>query len=472
MLGEQAAAAGAPPGCDVDTYFTNGFNTSSASSSAAGTVLSAAEASTTQTMELVAQRRAQEAAICPIGYTREGGVCQPIRPAPAVRRRVQPSASPTSATRQSSEFSEPAKRVVSDGAAPRNAVWSEAFTDYEKRTGLGDATSSASRTQSTSGFVVGADHAVQVAGMGVVFGIMGGASQTRQDFNSAAIRSQNTQYTVDLHAADQVLFPDPASVYDYLLPADHNLQSIEQQTLTGPSVGATLSIFKDGFFTDGVYKVDFLNLNRQGTTSDTYPSILNANFEFPGNPPFAPGCISRNVNVGVPRVPVYSLSGIQTVSGAINQSTSATNFVLAQNFGYHFDLTNGYWVEPLVGFRYVFATYGSNAQSLGLENGHDVRLQAGARVGFTGLPTAQSVVWTASFTGLLYSDVLIRGFVTNADGLSAGYLAADQGQLRIQGIWGVKADLLNGFTAFLECQARGGQDYWGYGARIGGRFQW
>ena len=59
--------------------FTNVNNAYPAGSTPAGTSLAAAEASTAQVMELVAQRRATEAEACPAGSVRLGGVCQPVR---------------------------------------------------------------------------------------------------------------------------------------------------------------------------------------------------------------------------------------------------------------------------------------------------------------------------------------------------------------------------------------------------------
>src|SRR5262245_3949527 len=45
----------------------------------AGSALSSAEASTTQVLEVVAQRRIQETQACAIGFVRISGTCQPLR---------------------------------------------------------------------------------------------------------------------------------------------------------------------------------------------------------------------------------------------------------------------------------------------------------------------------------------------------------------------------------------------------------
>ena len=357
-------------------------------------------------------------------------------------------------------------------------MWSEAFADYERRTGLGDATGSASRSQRTAGLLVGADHAVQIGDFGMMFGLMGGVSDTRQQFQRTSNQQLTTNYVVNFPAADlnsidpwalsaaQTGYTGPFS-FSYPLPANHTLDSVQQQTLTGPSLGATLSFFRGGFFSDGVVKTDFLNLNKTSTVSDLYGRTLNASFELPGN-----GVQPRLGAFSFLRIaPSFTITKPLATITAISQQTSAINFIVAENLGYHFDLPQGNWIEPLIGARYSYSTYGSNAASLGLEDGHAIRVQGGARFGFTRF-VLDRYVWTTSLTTLLYSDVLISGFVTNADGFSAGALLADQGKLRVQGALTSKVDLLNGVSTFAEVQTRYGQDYWGIGGRVGARYEW
>ena len=497
-----AQAIPAPPtGCDRG-LFTTGNNTIPAAATAAGTSLAAAEASTAQVMELVAQRRAQEAEACPANFIKVGGACQPVRritstsqpassaPATPVNTgaTLTSSAKPSAARRLSagtpdrrrSDVSPDDVSVKPEPVVERNAVWSEAFADYERRTGLGDATSSASRSQRTAGLVVGADHAVQNGYSGIVFGLVGGVSDTRQEFQRSSSQQLDTNYIVDL--SKEFAFQDPnftPTSFSYLLPENHTFDSLQKQTLTGPSLGWTLSFFRGGFFSDAIVKADFLDLKRTSTVSDTYGRTLNANFEQiildqngqVANPQGqAPGCINLNDQNG-PINPPYTITNRQTTTTVIAQQTSAINFIVAENLGYHFDLPQGNWIEPLIGARYSYSTYGSNAASLGLEDGHAIRVQGGARFGFTRF-VLDRYVWTTSLTTLLYSDVLISGFVTNADGFSAGALLADQGKLRVQGALTSKVDLLNGVSTFAEVQTRYGQDYWGIGGRVGARYEW
>jgi hypothetical protein len=364
----------------------------------------------------------------------------------------------------------------------RQAVWGEAFADYERRTGLGDATGNAYRSQHTAGFLVGVDHAAQISDLGVMFGLIGGASDTRQQFQRGPFEQDLiTNYVVDFSNSPDTAWQNfirngGQAIFSYPLPTNHILDSVQQQTLTGPSLGATLSFFRGGFFSDGVAKVDFLELNRNSVVSDLFARTLNAVFSEPLNPISGnqAGCIiisSLGVPVRFPPPLFYTLTNpTATITDSI-QNTSAINFIVAENLGYHFNLPLGYWIEPTIGARYSYSTYGSNAASLGLEDGHAVRVQGGARLGFTGIVPG-TYVWTTSLTAFLYSDVWISGFVTNADGFSAGALLADEGKLRVQGILASKVSLLNGFSAFGEVQGRYGQDYFGAGGRIGARYEW
>jgi hypothetical protein len=497
------------------TVFTSATNTTSAVSTAAGTSLSAADASTAQAMEVVAQRRAQEAYPCPSGFVKSGGVCQPVRriasaepTSPSPSTVVDTGATltsprkPNSATRSSVDTSDKRRLpVTADDTqfkpkpeVTRNAVWSEAFADYEQRTGLGDATGSARRSQTSAGTLIGVDHAVWSGDTGIVFGLLGGFSRTQQDFQATHNVQANTTFDVTAQtltntgefgtgtSTSPYYFSDPFSTttgFQYVLPETHTLDTDQKQTLTGPSVGATLSLFRGGFFSDTVAKADFLNLNSTTTGTDTYNSTLSAIFEFPDLPglTFPPtssspdvGCIS--VPTGKTPATAYSTVGpLTTTPLAAVLSTRTINFIAAENIGYHFDLPRGFWIEPLIGARYNYATYDAYASSLGLENGQALRIQGGARFGLTGL-VQDRYIWTNSFTTLLYSDVWISGFVVDPSSLSAAALFADEGRLRTEGILSSKMDLLNGFSTFVQAEARYGYDYWGVGGKAGFRYEW
>jgi hypothetical protein len=304
----------------------------------------------------------------------------------------------------------------------------------------------------------------------MIVGLIGGASDTRQQFHRTSEQELITNYVVDF--TGQPGWPrNNGPTFSYPLPTDHLIDSVQKQTLIGPTLGATLSFFRGGFFYDGAVKADFLNLNRTSDVSDLYARTLTANFILPGGTDV--GCIKNDKGLFPTHIPppFYRLTNPLATITETTQETSAINLIVAENLGYHFDLPYDNWIEPLIGVRYTFSTYGSNAASLGLEDGNAVRVHGGARFGFTRF-TPDRYIWTTSFTALLYSDVWIQGFVTNADGFSAGALLADEGKLRVLGALTSKVDLLNGISAFAEVQARYGQDYWGIGGRIGARYEW
>jgi hypothetical protein len=383
--------------------------------------------------------------------------------------------------------------------ATRNAVWSEAFADYEQRTGLGGATWSGRQSQTTVGTLLGADHAIWSGDTGIVFGALGGFSRTQQNFQATQNVQENNNFNVSaaqlassisggpqwcsFFGLDSACGTDGTGQnvgFQYVLPDNHTLDTDQKQTLTGPSIGATLSLFRGGFFSDAVVKADFLGLSSTTTGTDTYDTTLMANFQQPGNgsePPLFStnpnqdvGCISTFVPFGQSKA--FTLSGPQTTAlSALVQSARAINFIAAENIGYHFDLPRGFWIEPLVGVRYNYAEYGANASSLGLEDGQALRVQGGTRFGLTSL-VQDRYIWTNSFTTLLYSDVWISGFVVDPSSLYADALFADEGRLRVQGILSSKMDLLNGFSTFVQAEGRYGLDYWGVGGKVGLRYEW
>jgi hypothetical protein len=526
QAGAQFVNPGGVAGCSIAPFFTDQNNTTPASATAAGTSLAAAEASTVQAMEVVAQRRAQEAESCPEGFTKSGGVCRPIQ---RIASEVPASSVPSTPidtgatltgnmpTRRSSKETGDKRRVVvvkpddtrikreaeatrikREAEAARNAVWSEAFGDYERRTGLQNATGTASRTQTTVGTLVGADHIVWNGDTGIMFGVLGGFSRTRQEFQATQNVQANTTFDVSASSLEAGAGPTNSNAlafqqyfntqgspgfgtsgFQYTLPDSHTIQTDQIQTLTGPSVGATLSFFKGGFFSDAVAKVDFLNLNSTTTGTDTHDTLLTANFNSPlgsslpngfsNSPPSAyldVGCISQAVSK-----PGYKLNTPLPTPIAMALSTQSVNYTVVENVGYHFDFPRGFWIEPLVGVRYDYSTYGSNAAALGFDNGQAVRVQGGARFGLTSA-VQDGYVWTNSFTSLLYSDVWINGFVIDPSSLADAAVLADEGKLRLQGILMSKIDLLNGFSCFVQAEARYGQDYWGVGGKVGFRYQW
>ena len=207
------AAAKAKFGADpAIKYLTDVGNTVLGSSSGtAGTGLSGTDASTSFVTELIAQRRVQEAQVCQAGFEKVGGVCQSSRNKVASEKpsRTKPSSVSSGTGKPSSALTSRDRRP--DGAEfkpeavaqPVNAIWSEAFYDFEKRSGLGTALAPASRTQQTSGMLFGGDRTFRVGDTQLILGVLGSMSRTKQSFSPTTSNvSQDTTFTVDLSQLD------------------------------------------------------------------------------------------------------------------------------------------------------------------------------------------------------------------------------------------------------------------------------
>ena len=215
--------------------------------------------------------------------------------------------------------------------------------------------------------------------------------------------------------------------------------------LTGPSVGAYATYFRNGFSTDLTLKVDFLELN------ETFADLP---------------CIQRSPPARA------RLRQVSAFSGA--GSTNLTNYGIVWNIQQKILLSNASWIEPTVGLKYYIADYDFSAAQLGLAEGHLLRMQAGARLGTQFL--WNNVVVTPILTGLVYGDPIVSGFAVTDTvflGTAGGVAsAATQGKVRGQGIGAVKFDFGNGLSSFVQADIRGGSDYYGYGGRAGVRFVW
>ena len=202
--------------------------------------------------------------------------------------------------------------------------------------------------------------------------------------------------------------------------------------VTGPSVGAYGVYVRGPFSTDLTFKADLFSLD------ESFSEIIGT------NPPI--------VNAGT-------------------ASVDMTNFIVANNYNYRIPLSAAQWIEPTAGFRFTQTVYGSGAAALGLADGHVFRVQGGARVGTEADWNGTHV--TAVVTGLAYSDVSVTGGTSTTDGfINPTIFASDEGKLRGEGIFALNLDYLNGWSSFALADVRGGQDFFGYGGRLGLRYQW
>jgi Autotransporter beta-domain len=149
---------------------------------------------------------------------------------------------------------------------------------------------------------------------------------------------------------------------------------------------------------------------------------------------------------------------------------SENNFTAATNFSYRFDLSGGYWLEPLVGVRYTYTDFGSGADALDLTDGQVLRVQGGLRLG-TAQPW-QGYTLGTSVLGMLYSDVLVTGYMQSDGGFTSTGSKTDEGKLRGLAQLVLTLEDQRGLSYSAQVEVRGGEDLIGVGGRLGVRYRW
>jgi outer membrane autotransporter protein len=196
------------------------------------------------------------------------------------------------------------------------------------------------------------------------------------------------------------------------------------QVFSGPSVGAYGTYLMGSWFFDLLFKVDLLSLD-----------------------------------IGIP---------------GISQSANPTNYNLAANIGYRFDLPNHYYIEPTGGLEYVRTNFDHatalTATTVALNDGYALRARAGARVG-TEWVTA-SVRVEPSLLGLAYEIAEATNSALLINGTSISN-PSDVGRVRgeLQGLVNV-IDLQTGLSGFARVDTRFGEGLWSVGVKAGMRYQW
>jgi hypothetical protein len=505
-----AAAQKAPPCMSFES------NSAPASVTSAGTAVSASEASTTQVLEVVAQRRMQETQACPEGFIRIGGTCQQLRSQAADAPFVQSPSTTQGSKPKSPEIAPsqaPGTPAVT-GQFSDSGAWVEGFLEYETHSNVPvSGTSTVTRRQLTEGVTTGLDKAISLgSNEGVRLGALTGYSNTSQNF------SQTTS-TKLVDTTFDVVYPSflglPNATASTLV--SHQIDQSVEQRLAGLAGGLYASYHKGAFYSDFVAKVDFVNLSQNISGTDTFAHSAQFQVEGSGGTDGQVlGCLlqgfvdpstgklttlpngSTVINIRPSKVKGFDIGDIilsggtpgptnvliqhfgsgvpifSNVSGdpfGTSASTSYRNFVAADNIGYRYDLKWVYWIEPIAGFNFAYTNFDSSAAALGFKDGEDLRLQAGAKFGQTSLQQG-SYLWTNAVGTFVYSDVYIHGFVNGNLGFSPSSVLIDEGKLRFLGLLESKVDFLNGVTLYADLTARAGEDLWAVGGRIGGRVRW
>lgn len=414
--------------CGLSTGAWAVCNTSAAPGGLSGPPsMSASDTSTTAVLELIRARREQAmasdptlVASAPAGPAAgEGPAATVAKGAPKARpkRAAPPAGAPPGAA--------PAP-IEEDVAivAPRYGTWAEAYADFERHTNIIPGASGVSRNQSTYGMAAGFDRTFRNTGWSLSafqIGVFGGYNHTRSTFSP---RTTIENRSVDGGPAELVSVTTTDS----------------EQESNGGFVGAYTSYLRGAFSGDLSIKVDFFDLTQTATetllgqcaTANVFDNPLATNF--------------------------------------LSNSTSETNVILAGNANWRMPWHGGFWFEPTAGFRLTLTSYGDNAAAIGLEDGHALRLQAGARVGRTWLEGGK--LWSVSAAGLLYSDVLVDGYLLTTAALPPGTAEVDEGKLRVMGQLNAKVDFLDGTSLYGRVEVRGGEDVIGVGGKLGARIEW
>lgn len=367
----------------------------------------------------------------------------------------------------------------------------EGFGDYEKRSGLGPSVAgSATRSQVSGGTLAGIDRTFTGSqDQRLQLGVLGGYNYVRQRFDDGLLLNFKA-----LYSTGGPFFPPNGGFFysaaerDLAVPYDGKAEV--GQSFDGPTVGLYGSYAKQNFFFDGLARVDFFDMNVSRVRLN---AVTDAN-----------GCIPTPDATGAARFSteareLLARTGRYYEFIPVEDALGFRNYVMAGNAGVRYDLTSRSKLELTTGARFTYAEFDSKGADLGIVDGHVIRLQAGAH--YRHLSYVDPYLsWTNSIGIAVYSDVLISGFsrplagrpigseciidsnrctiVANPLGtggssaLGPGAPKADEGAVRVSGTLQSRLDMGWGASAFVEINARYGDDYWGAGGRIGGRIEW
>jgi hypothetical protein len=185
----------------------------------------------------------------------------------------------------------------------------------------------------------------------------------------------------------------------------------------GPFVGFYAAYVMGSFSVDGVFKVDFLDLNR-------------------------------------------------SIAGQVDLNMGMTNYTFAVNLNNKFPLSNGWWVEPTIGFSHTSSSWDATGKGLGYQDGTEIRVQGGARAGTSF--QHNGIQLEPTFSAIAYSPVTVDGGSVAVAGVPAA--PTDEGK-----VFGVFTAKLNAvwsrvWSAYVEAELRTASDVFGAGGRFGARY--
>jgi Autotransporter beta-domain len=335
------------------------------------------------------------------------------------RTTFAPQAAPMRLTASSSSSAAPLTQAFTNSGSNQQSVpdvgaWAQIYLDYEKHANIAPGTAAnTTRVQKTVGEIAGTDLTYRRSSSGFnetfQFGLLGGHHDARSKF-------KDTASTTNASQQDE-----------------------------GGFLGGYATYQANRFSLEAMLKTDFYQHSMKATV---------------------------NQSVSCPAGQTLFVDNEKDISISTfkHGSVEQKNYTSSLNAAYRFDLGTSSFFEPTAGVRYTYTDYGSGAADFNLQNGDVLRLQAGMRLGTSWNNHGHQ--WSASVLGLLYRDVMVRGYTLNTEGLSSSALRVDQGKIRALGQLTTKVDVGGGLSYNAQVDVRGGQDLIGFGGRAGLRYEW
>jgi hypothetical protein len=417
-------AAGAPTSfaqnCGV-------MNSASGTGNSGPPSISVTEASTSEVLELVRKRKSQMVVASAEADLGGDAVAeQSSSSAPAEEQPQQQAASPKPKKKKAAAAS---SEPVAADPMPQTAIiygtWTQGFVDYERHKNLAPGQEeNPTRKSISAGALAGMDWSKRSFASGVPKAIQAGVFAGYNDTNS---EFSTTQFTDALGNTLQ--------------------RTNSEQDIEGGFVGVYAGYLHGNFSADFTFKADFYDLTQ---TSDL-----------------------RSTNCGF--------------TGTQRGTADQNNYVVASNLYYRNPLSSSGWLEPTIGARLTITDYSNDRNAvdftsnppgdvigtLGLDDGHALRLQAGVRFGEAGVAPS-GWLWTYTLGAFIYSDVAVDGLASTAEsgGIAAIVSPVDEGKVRVLGQFMTMIADGQGSSYSLTIETRGGEDVFGVGGMLGYRHEW
>jgi hypothetical protein len=153
-------------------------------------------------------------------------------------------------------------------------------------------------------------------------------------------------------------------------------------------------------------------------------------------------------------------------SAGVVAGLGLNNYVAAGNLNYKLEF-GSWWLQPTAGSNYTRTVWNAASKAFGMDDGTDVRVQGGARIGSAF--DWSGVHFTETLTLLAYDDVLIEGG-TLAVATGVPLAPTDESRIFGQAIGRLEAQVNNNWSFNVEGEVRGRTDVYGIAGRLGATY--